>query len=364
MCPRPFPTRSRPTRVIAYETGRLGRRAGRCLDRRRPRPHRPCPPPRARDRGVHAAPGHRGLRPRRGHLARPRRTPTAWQQLEHAADLADDLYPAYRWFLFDGRERYSVPYTVFGPKRAAIYVGDMYFVFTSTEHIRELTRHFDNLIRAARIQPNETAACIRELIEGRLMIASLPMYDWPEVREATDAWRQAVARASGGGSRASFDSSHGRSCGVVAQIRSGLQPDLRLSIHARVPRQAQLVATPHYVVRRLRGPELPQHRLRRARRRSARRLRGRARGLQHARFDVGHAGAEARLRALRRGRRLLRTAIETGGHVNSLDRGARRRGRCLRHRCVCVASPGAIARSFSKVWSRSPARPPFRRFPT
>jgi hypothetical protein len=48
--------------------------------------------------------------------------------------------------------------------RAAIYVGDMYFVFTSTEHIRELTRHFDNLIRAARFQPNETAAVLRELI--------------------------------------------------------------------------------------------------------------------------------------------------------------------------------------------------------
>ncbi len=49
-----------------------------------------------------------------------------------------------------------MPYTVFGPMRAAIYVGDMYFVFTSTEHIRELTRHFDNLIRSARCQPNDS----------------------------------------------------------------------------------------------------------------------------------------------------------------------------------------------------------------
>ena len=75
----------------------------------------------------------------------------------------EDLYPAYRWFLFDNRERFSVPYTVFGPMRAALYVGDMYFVFTSTEHIRELSRHFDNLIRNARIQPNETAGFIRSL---------------------------------------------------------------------------------------------------------------------------------------------------------------------------------------------------------
>ena len=54
---------------------------------------------------------------------------------------------------------------VFGPMRAALYVGDMYFVFTSTEHIRELSRHFDNLIRNARIQPNETANYIRGLMQ-------------------------------------------------------------------------------------------------------------------------------------------------------------------------------------------------------
>lgn len=84
--------------------------------------------------------------------------------LEHAANVVDSLYPSYRLFLYDGRRRYSVPYTVFGPKRAAVYVGDMYFVFTSTEHIRELTRHFDDLIRDARLQPNEAARFIRELV--------------------------------------------------------------------------------------------------------------------------------------------------------------------------------------------------------
>jgi hypothetical protein len=39
----------------------------------------------------------------------------------------------------------------------------MYFVFTSTEHIRELTAHFDSLIRAARIQPPDVAALVRKL---------------------------------------------------------------------------------------------------------------------------------------------------------------------------------------------------------
>jgi transcriptional regulator with XRE-family HTH domain len=86
-------------------------------------------------------------------------------QLEHARRFVEEHYPSYRWFLFDGREHFSAPYTVFGPKRAAIYVGEMYFVFTSTEHIRELTRHFEGLIRAARIQPNDMARYLEKLAD-------------------------------------------------------------------------------------------------------------------------------------------------------------------------------------------------------
>ncbi len=74
-------------------------------------------------------------------------------QLSAMTALLDELYPTFRWFLFDGRQRYSVPLTIFGPRRAAVYVGNMYFVLNSTEHIRVLTRHFDDLIRAAVVQP-------------------------------------------------------------------------------------------------------------------------------------------------------------------------------------------------------------------
>lgn len=91
------------------------------------------------------------------------------QQLRHMADLLDDLYPTFRLFLYDGRMRYSVPYTIFGHSRAAIYVGDMYLVLYATEPIRTLTRHFDNLIRAADINAHETAAFAR-----RLAVASFP----------------------------------------------------------------------------------------------------------------------------------------------------------------------------------------------
>ena len=77
----------------------------------------------------------------------------------------EELYPTLRWFLFDRRTRYSVPLTIFGPKRAAIYIGNMYFVLNSTEHIRVLTRHFDDLIRAAALQPRDAIDFLRSLIK-------------------------------------------------------------------------------------------------------------------------------------------------------------------------------------------------------
>jgi transcriptional regulator with XRE-family HTH domain len=90
--------------------------------------------------------------------------PARRQQIEWMIELLDELYPTFRWFLYDGVRRFSVPLTVFGPKRAAIYVGHMYLVFNSTEHIRVLTEHFDNLIRAATVQPPKVSALLRRLL--------------------------------------------------------------------------------------------------------------------------------------------------------------------------------------------------------
>lgn len=86
------------------------------------------------------------------------------RQLAHIADLIDELYPSLRWYLFDGRHEYAVPVTIFGPKRAALYVGNMYLVFTTTEHIRVLTRRFDDLIRRAVIQAHEVPTFVRRQI--------------------------------------------------------------------------------------------------------------------------------------------------------------------------------------------------------
>ncbi|MDH3690128.1 MAG: transcriptional regulator, partial [Gammaproteobacteria bacterium] len=85
------------------------------------------------------------------------------EQLDHLRDLVQELYPGLRIYLYDAREFFSAPYTVFGPKRAAIYIGQMYFVFNTTDHIRVLIRHFDDLVRAATVQCNEITAFLDQL---------------------------------------------------------------------------------------------------------------------------------------------------------------------------------------------------------
>ncbi len=86
-------------------------------------------------------------------------------QLSWMIALVDELYPTFRWFLFDGLEHYSAPVTIFGPSRAAVYIGNMYFVFNSTEHIRALTQHFDNLIRGAIVQPPDVPQVLKRLLK-------------------------------------------------------------------------------------------------------------------------------------------------------------------------------------------------------
>ena len=86
------------------------------------------------------------------------------EQLRQIVDLTDELYPMFRWFLFDGLQRYAAPITIFGPKRAALYVGQMYLVLTSVEHVRTFTGHFDNLIRGAVVQPPDVGRTARALL--------------------------------------------------------------------------------------------------------------------------------------------------------------------------------------------------------
>jgi transcriptional regulator with XRE-family HTH domain len=84
-------------------------------------------------------------------------------QLKVMRQLVQELYPALRLFLYDDRQRYSVPIIVFGPKRAVIYCGQMYLVFNSTEHVQLLTQHFDHLVRSAVVQPTDIASFLGRL---------------------------------------------------------------------------------------------------------------------------------------------------------------------------------------------------------
>lgn len=86
------------------------------------------------------------------------------RQLERMSVLADELYPTFRWFLFDGRARYGAPVTVFGTRRAALYVGRMFLVFTTDEHVQAMSQNFDSLIRAAIVQPPDVPALCRKLL--------------------------------------------------------------------------------------------------------------------------------------------------------------------------------------------------------
>jgi len=84
-------------------------------------------------------------------------------QFDRMIELVDELYPTFRWFLFDGSKRYAAPVTIFGSQRAALYLGQLYLVLTSVEHVRALSRHFDSLIRDAEHQPSTMQRSLTQL---------------------------------------------------------------------------------------------------------------------------------------------------------------------------------------------------------
>ena len=87
------------------------------------------------------------------------------EQLRQMADLTHELYPGFRWFLYDARHTYSAPFTVYGPLRAVLFIGQMYVVINSIDHIRKLSDRFDQLIRIALVQPHEIQGTLEDLID-------------------------------------------------------------------------------------------------------------------------------------------------------------------------------------------------------
>ncbi len=78
------------------------------------------------------------------------------RQLEKMADVLDKLYPSVRLFLYDARRVFSAPVTVFGPLLGVVYVGRFYLAFRSRDRVRELSQHFDWLVREAEVDARHT----------------------------------------------------------------------------------------------------------------------------------------------------------------------------------------------------------------
>ena len=87
------------------------------------------------------------------------------EQLQLIADTCHEMFPRLRLFLFDARQVFSAPVTVFGPNLAVVYVGQFYLAFREGQRVRSLTDHFDWLVREAVVDARDVADHIGSLIE-------------------------------------------------------------------------------------------------------------------------------------------------------------------------------------------------------
>ncbi|MFT4959481.1 MAG: transcriptional regulator with XRE-family HTH domain [Paracoccaceae bacterium] len=74
---------------------------------------------------------------------------TRLEQIDRLLDLAEQLYPRLRIYLFDAHRLYSAPITIFGPLLCVFYAGGHYMAFRDRDRVEAFTDHFDTLIREA-----------------------------------------------------------------------------------------------------------------------------------------------------------------------------------------------------------------------
>lgn len=98
-------------------------------------------------------------------------------QLDQMIERVDELYPTFRWFLYDGRQRFAAPVTIFGVQRAALYIGHIFVVLNAPEQVRALVRNFDDLIRSAVVQPPDVPEFLRRLRAEVVDAAASPSRD-------------------------------------------------------------------------------------------------------------------------------------------------------------------------------------------
>lgn len=185
------------------------------------------------------------------------------------------------------------------------------------------------------------------------MIATLPMYDWPEVRGATDAWWNGLARHIGTDIGLTRQADH---------IALWHDPSLLFSQTCGYPLTHEfacwlsLVATPHYGVDGCEGP--------RYRSMVFAREKGQPQSFRGSRAAVNNPDSMSGMLALKlvfgphaRGGDFFASALPMGGHVKSMI--AVRDG--LADVCaidaVCVALARRDRPDYLEEWWKSPARP-------
>ena len=87
------------------------------------------------------------------------------EQLRHMAAIYEEAYPSLRLYLYDLRDVYASPFTVFGSKRAVLFLGQAYLVLNGSDHIRMFARRFDDLIRRAVVQPHAVGRLVAGLAD-------------------------------------------------------------------------------------------------------------------------------------------------------------------------------------------------------
>jgi len=88
------------------------------------------------------------------------------EQLQVMGRTLHEHYPSLRLHLFGASDRFSAPFTVFGQKRAALYLGQRYLTFSNTRHVQLFSQHFDDLVRHALVRSHEAGDFAAELAAG------------------------------------------------------------------------------------------------------------------------------------------------------------------------------------------------------
>jgi ABC-type phosphate/phosphonate transport system substrate-binding protein len=199
------------------------------------------------------------------------------------------------------------------------------------------------------------------------VIASLPMYDWPEIRPATDAvWASLRDRLRARGIEAPDALERNRP--RHAQWRD---PDLLLSQTCGYPYTtalrgtARIVATPVYEAEGCVGPTYRSAIVVRADDPAMRlaALRGRIAAFNAPDSQSGYSAFRAAITPLADNGRFFGATIETGSHLNAMIAVADEKADCASIDCVCWALAGRCHREIAMqlrviAWSEpAPALP-------